>query len=260
MITAGFPCTDISAASTNRKGLNGTRSGLFFEIIRILDETPSISYLFLENSPVIRVRGLPRVKKELNKRGFKLVWGYFEAKMVGALHKRKRWVCFAYKELGDDLNFIDSKYIKYNWLKKVPLVVPKTPENKSYMERCMILGNSVVPQMIRYAWNVLLKNSPNTIGEIKDIKELHNNDKLITLYDGKNKTILKRWATPTFIRWNQYRILSERGTRNISNQIFYKDDLQVDSSIPINMRDKHYRISPNFIEHLMGYPRNWTQK
>ena len=34
--TAGFPCTDISLSNKNRNGLAGERSGLFFEIIRLL--------------------------------------------------------------------------------------------------------------------------------------------------------------------------------------------------------------------------------
>ena len=34
--TAGFPCTDISSSNRNRTGLAGERSGLFFEIIRLL--------------------------------------------------------------------------------------------------------------------------------------------------------------------------------------------------------------------------------
>ena len=120
-----------------------------------------------------------------------------------------------------------------------------------------MLGNSVVPQMIRYAWNVLIKNAKNQ-NEVEDIKDLYNNDHDIILYDGKNKTTKQRWATPTFTRWTQYRILTERGNHNLANQIYYKEDLQVDSDIPINMRDKFYRINPNFIEHLMGYPKNWT--
>jgi DNA (cytosine-5)-methyltransferase 1 len=34
--TAGFPCTDISFSNKNRAGLAGERSGLFFEIVRLL--------------------------------------------------------------------------------------------------------------------------------------------------------------------------------------------------------------------------------
>ena len=38
IITFGSPCQDVSCASNNRKGLNGSRSSLFFEAIRIIKE------------------------------------------------------------------------------------------------------------------------------------------------------------------------------------------------------------------------------
>lgn len=34
--TAGFPCQDISVCKQNARGLAGARSGLFFEIIRLI--------------------------------------------------------------------------------------------------------------------------------------------------------------------------------------------------------------------------------
>lgn len=39
LLIAGFPCQDLSIANTNRKGLNGNRSGLFWELVRAIDET-----------------------------------------------------------------------------------------------------------------------------------------------------------------------------------------------------------------------------
>lgn len=38
LICGGFPCTDTSIAAPHRKGLAGSRSGLFFEFVRLLDE------------------------------------------------------------------------------------------------------------------------------------------------------------------------------------------------------------------------------
>ncbi len=97
MITAGFPCTDISSTNVRGKGLEGEFSGLFYEIMRILDILPQIKFVFLENSPVIRTRGLDKVIKELNARHFSCLWTYVNASDVGAHHKRKRWYCFCYK-------------------------------------------------------------------------------------------------------------------------------------------------------------------
>lgn len=54
--TAGFPCQDISVASENRRGLRGDRSGLFFELVRILeglDTHHKPRWLVLENVKVL---------------------------------------------------------------------------------------------------------------------------------------------------------------------------------------------------------------
>jgi DNA (cytosine-5)-methyltransferase 1 len=47
IITGGFPCQDLSVAG-KRAGLDGNRSGLFYEIVRLLDETKA-RYFILEN-------------------------------------------------------------------------------------------------------------------------------------------------------------------------------------------------------------------
>ena len=46
----GFPCTDISRAKTERKGLQGESSGLFYTVISLLEKVQhKPSYLFIEN-------------------------------------------------------------------------------------------------------------------------------------------------------------------------------------------------------------------
>lgn len=58
--SAGFPCQNLSVANAcSRYGLDGDKSGLFFDIIRLLKEVDQKpKYLFLEN-----VRGLVTINK-----------------------------------------------------------------------------------------------------------------------------------------------------------------------------------------------------
>ena len=49
IIVGGFPCQDLSVAG-KRRGLAGERSGLFFEVVRLLDETKA-KWFILENVP-----------------------------------------------------------------------------------------------------------------------------------------------------------------------------------------------------------------
>lgn len=46
ILCGGFPCQDLSISKKNRKGLNGERSGLFYECIRILKETKPKFFIF----------------------------------------------------------------------------------------------------------------------------------------------------------------------------------------------------------------------
>lgn len=93
IISGGFPCQDLSVAGHGR-GLEGSRSGLFFEIVRLArDLRPR--FLFLENVPAIRTRGLHSVVQELTKIGFDCRWTMLSASEVGAKHKRERWFLLA---------------------------------------------------------------------------------------------------------------------------------------------------------------------
>ena len=49
LITFGFPCQDLSIAGKG-KGLDGNRSGLFFEAIRLIKEIKPTNFIF-ENKP-----------------------------------------------------------------------------------------------------------------------------------------------------------------------------------------------------------------
>ena len=105
LVAAGFPCQDISLAGKGR-GLDGERSGLFFEAMRVVrDVRPR--FVFLENSPAITVRGLGRVLGELAELGFDAEWTCLPASAVGAPHRRNRWWLLARMAdadagLGDD--------------------------------------------------------------------------------------------------------------------------------------------------------------
>lgn len=89
IIYGGFPCQDISTAG-RKAGLEGERSGLFFEVIRLIEEIKP-AFVFLENVPAIRTRGAERVGKELASRGYDCRWDVVSAQEVGACHIRKRW-------------------------------------------------------------------------------------------------------------------------------------------------------------------------
>jgi DNA (cytosine-5)-methyltransferase 1 len=96
-IIGGFPCQDLSVAG-RQAGINGERSGLFFEIIRLVRELESVEWLFLENvPPVLAFPAGPTVLGELTELGFDAEWGTIRASDVGAPHRRDRAFILAYR-------------------------------------------------------------------------------------------------------------------------------------------------------------------
>jgi DNA (cytosine-5)-methyltransferase 1 len=91
VICGGFPCQDISAAGKGA-GIEGQRSGLWKEMARIIGEIRP-RYVFIENSPLLRTRGLSVVLKDLAEMGYDARWGVLGAVDIGAPHKRDRiWI------------------------------------------------------------------------------------------------------------------------------------------------------------------------
>ncbi len=94
IIYGGFPCQDISVAG-KQIGLGGERSSLFFEIVRLAKETKA-EWIFLENVPNIRTKGLGTVLQTLANSGYDCRWCALSASDVGANHKRERWFLLAH--------------------------------------------------------------------------------------------------------------------------------------------------------------------
>jgi len=92
IITGGFPCQDLSVAG-KRAGLAGSRSGLFWEICRILDETKSQTFI-VENVPGLLSsndgRDMAIVIGALVERGYRLAWRVLDAQYFGIPQRRRR--------------------------------------------------------------------------------------------------------------------------------------------------------------------------
>ena len=88
IIAGGFPCQDISYAGLGA-GLDGERSGLFFEAIRLVSELRPRAVV-LENVAALLTRGLDRVLGTLAEIGYDAEWHCIPAAYVGAPHIRDR--------------------------------------------------------------------------------------------------------------------------------------------------------------------------
>jgi DNA (cytosine-5)-methyltransferase 1 len=77
VVSGGFPCQDISSAGKGA-GIEGERSGLWSEMARIIGEVRP-RFAFMENSPMLAVRGLGRVIGDLAEMGYDARWGCVSA-------------------------------------------------------------------------------------------------------------------------------------------------------------------------------------
>lgn len=99
IFTAGFPCTDISYSGKGAGIEEGTRSGLFFEVIRCIRLVrPRI--VLLENVAALLDRGMGVVLAALSSVGYDAEWSIVSAASVGAVHLRERIFIIAYPQGG----------------------------------------------------------------------------------------------------------------------------------------------------------------
>jgi DNA (cytosine-5)-methyltransferase 1 len=92
VLTAGFPCQDLSVAG-KRAGLEGSRSGLFWEVVRILGELRP-PWFVLENVPGLFSSGEGRdfaiVLNALDELGYGLAWRVLDSQFFGVAQRRRR--------------------------------------------------------------------------------------------------------------------------------------------------------------------------
>jgi len=165
VICGGFPCQDISYAGFGA-GLEGSRSGLFFEAIRVVCELRP-KYVVLENVAALLTRGLDRVLGTLAEIGFDAEWHCIPAAAVGAPHRRFRAFviandsCIRGERIGADKV---RRFKDFSWIKDVRRVedIPTRPDLypsklcgsgdgiPNRVDRLKGLGNAVVPQVAEW--------------------------------------------------------------------------------------------------------------
>lgn len=179
VVCGGFPCQDISSAGGGA-GIGGKRSGLWKEYARIIDEVRP-KFVFAENSPLLRTRGLDIVLKDLSELGYNARWGVLGSGDIKAPHQRKRmwilasnsngtqqkrsWLSSGDKEEYTNLN-IPSKWTKRRGI--TPQLHRKNDGLAYGLDRLKAIGNGQDPWVAATAWRILtddLYQKPNDVLE-----------------------------------------------------------------------------------------------
>tara|TARA_R110000765_G_scaffold9402_3_gene29439 strand:- start:6615 stop:7343 length:729 start_codon:yes stop_codon:yes gene_type:complete len=171
VISGGFPCQDISCAGKG-EGITGERSGLWGEFARIIFQVRP-SYVFVENSPMLTLRGLDRVLGDLSEMGYNAKWGIVGADDVGAPHRRKRiWIVADTESLrsGELQNQVGPKGTQNShelfgishrlsngsgWWTTEPRLGRVANGVANRVDRLKAIGNGQVPAVAELAWTIL---------------------------------------------------------------------------------------------------------
>ena len=172
VISGGFPCQDISSAGRGA-GIDGERSGMWRHMARIIGEVRP-KFVFVENSPMLTIRGLGRVLGDFSEMGYNARWGVIGAGHIGGSHLRERIWVLAYPQFGDvqklqlQQRFVHQKikeasnrymYALNNvlgWPDKDR--VSRGDDGMAFnVDRIKAIGNGQVPAVAQLAWDILTK-------------------------------------------------------------------------------------------------------
>lgn len=272
MITAGFPCQDISVANTHGKGLKGKSSAMFFHVLRVVDALPTVRCVLMENSSNIVKKGLGQVKKSFIERGWSITWSIFTAKEAGRPHLRRRWVALACAP-----GFNPPRALVRSTPPRTtepPRVIIRIPIAK----RCGTLGNSVVPHAMRMAFDTLVDiiiqgndtQSDRAIGSVPfESASPHSSvvgrrqvfasckPQKLVFTDGVTTFSRDYWVTPikSAAFWSRYINLDPISIKQLPCQVLHERNTFKNTKI---QKADDVCVSPVFVEWLMGYPRDWT--
>lgn len=187
VICGGFPCQDLSVAGKGA-GLDGERSGLYREVIR-LARTIRPRYILLENVAELLSRGLGVVLGDLAKIGYDAEWHCIPASYIGAWHRRDRvWILAYANSTGGQQQFASEPIFRQSDLQEfaervsqewpgrsnlpTPLVCGKADGPPNLVERLHGLGNGLHPgiaerigrAVIRHHEQVAANSSDKQVG------------------------------------------------------------------------------------------------
>lgn len=99
LIAGGFPCQDVSFMGLGA-GLAGERSGLWFEMLRLVRHLRP-KFVLVENVSALLARGMGRVLSDLAALRYDAEWDCLRAGYYLAPHERERIFLLAYPNQGD---------------------------------------------------------------------------------------------------------------------------------------------------------------
>lgn len=179
VLCGGFPCQDISFAGAGA-GLDGERSGLWFEFLRVI-RTLHPRFVVVENVAALLGQGLGVVLGGLAESGYDAEWRCISASDFGAPHRRERIWIIAYangerrprlvagKDIGSagpwgwdcerDLQTVIGAPFERGDRWPQPLLRSMDDGIPNRMARTKCAGNSLVPQISEFIGRRIIEST-----------------------------------------------------------------------------------------------------
>ena len=170
VVTAGFPCQDISIAGKGA-GLAGDNSGLFWNILRAV-RMVGRPRLLLENVAALLNRGMGSVLGALAEIGYDTEWHCIPASAIGAPHNRDRVWIIADPQRDEQprekpcvgpfgrMGWVEQSLAwDGGWENALSSLRGVDDGNARYVDRTDLTRNALVPQIPEMIGRAILKNA-----------------------------------------------------------------------------------------------------
>ena len=162
LICGGFPCQDISSAG-RRAGLEGAKSGLFSELIRLVGSCRP-AWVLVENSARGARHWVEEARSRLAALGYESLPFQAAASDIGANHERNRGFVLAHAGSGrcalaaEALRARGQGSELHPWWANEP-GIPRVDDGlPNRVDRRRVLGNTVVPQIVEAIGRAIIES------------------------------------------------------------------------------------------------------
>ncbi len=177
ILSASFPCQDISISNTNStKGIYGTKSSLWSEVVRIITITQP-KYVLIENSSQLTTKGLEKVLFDLSEIGYDAEWQCLQGCDFGFPQRRERIFIIAYPGGNRCRSLVfqplDTFKLSRTWTPTETYLRVSSERNKRFRNVGTIqrgafvhnfgreihaFGNAVMPVIVEYLFRCVLED------------------------------------------------------------------------------------------------------
>lgn len=149
LVMGGWPCRGFSVVG-KRNGFEHEQSALFFDFVRIVNEIKP-PLIFQENVSCVPIEPIVAALNE-----YDMFWTVLPAFAVGAPHTRRRWYCLGIRKDVQTIHVQTHPYERHEFAREtVPRMCLGKSRPPTLTSRLSMLGNSVVPDAVRFAFMTL---------------------------------------------------------------------------------------------------------